>query len=190
MSRLFLPNRFCAKCTQLATRESPLLTPRGALDKRSVFNQQQRRHVGGSNTGFFKYRSKSRIWICGVGVGIALAVGLKCHSDAANSSCDVQVTEALRTDRYSRAIAVSRDLVERIKVGTEVGLWTARCGSDHYIALSIFSALTSEPPVWVQCVFVCVDSQDEVGAPGLVVGVSVDGAQVWCEGWCHENPLY
>lgn len=122
MSRLFLPNRFCAKCPLLATRESPLLTPRGALDKRSVFNQQQRRHVGGSNAGFFRYRSKSRVWICGVGVGIALAVGLKYHTDAANSSCDVQVTDAQRTDRYRRAIAVSRDLVERIKVGTEVGL--------------------------------------------------------------------
>ncbi|XP_073328871.1 serine beta-lactamase-like protein LACTB, mitochondrial isoform X1 [Pagrus major] len=142
MSRLFLPNRFCAKCTLLPTRESPLLTPRGALDKRSVFIQQQRRHVGGSNSAFFRNGSKCRIWIYGVGVGIALAVGLKYHTDAANSSCDVQVTGAQRTDRYSRAITVSRDLVERIKVGTE----------------------------------------DEVGAPGMVVGVSVDGAQVWCEG--------
>lgn len=30
---------------------------------------------------------------------------------------------------------------------------------------------------------VSVVPQAEVGAPGMVVGVSVDGAQVWCEGW-------
>ncbi|XP_070763984.1 serine beta-lactamase-like protein LACTB, mitochondrial [Enoplosus armatus] len=149
MSRLFVSNRFCAKCTLLAARESPVLTPRAGArvkpqqsDKRSVFIQQQRRYVGGSNTAFFKHRSKSRSWICGVGVGLALAVGLKYRSDTANSSCDDKVIEAQRTDRYSDAIKVSRDLVERIKVGTEA----------------------------------------EVGAPGLVVGVSVDGIQVWREG--------
>lgn len=129
MSRLFLPNRFCAKCTLLAARESLLLTPRGAgaraqpqhSGKRSVFIQQ-RRHVGGSNAAFYRYRSKSRIWICGVGLGIALAVGLKYQTDTADSSCDYKVTEAQSTERYSDAIKVSRDLVERIKVGTEVGL--------------------------------------------------------------------
>ncbi|XP_044047985.1 serine beta-lactamase-like protein LACTB, mitochondrial isoform X2 [Siniperca chuatsi] len=145
MSRLFLPNRFCAKCTLLAAQKSPLLAPRAGArvkpqqsDKRSVFIQQQRRYVGGSNTAFFKYRSKSRIWICGVGVGIVLAVGLKYRTDTANGSCDDKVVEAQRTDRYNDAIKVSRDLVERIKA--------------------------------------------EVGAPGLVVGVSVDGVQVWREG--------
>ncbi|TDH09725.1 hypothetical protein EPR50_G00088890 [Perca flavescens] len=141
MSRLLLPNRFCAKCTLLTARGIPLLTTRGKppqSDKLSVFIQQQRRHVGGSNTAFFKYRSKSRIWLCGVGVGIALAVALKYRADTANTSCDDTVKEAQRADRYSDAIAVSRDLVERI--------------------------------------------QAEVGAPGLVVGVSVDGAQVWSEG--------
>lgn len=36
----------------------------------------------------------------------------------------------------------------------------------------------------VSCVSsVSVVPQAEVGAPGIVVGVSVDGAQVWCEGW-------
>ncbi|XP_045894554.1 serine beta-lactamase-like protein LACTB, mitochondrial isoform X3 [Micropterus dolomieu] len=149
MSRFFLPNRFCAKCTLLAARESPLLTQRvGARvkpqlsDKRSVFTQQQRRYFARSNTAFCKYRSKSRIWICGLGVGIALAVGLKYRTDTANSSCDDKVREAQKADRYSDAIKVSRDLVERIKVGIEA----------------------------------------EVGAPGLVVGVSVDGVQVWREG--------
>lgn len=71
---------------------------------------------------FRKYRLKSKIWICGVGVGIALAVGLKYSSDGASSSCDVKVNRAEKTDRYKDAIKVSRDLVERIKVGTEVGL--------------------------------------------------------------------
>ncbi|XP_022610472.1 serine beta-lactamase-like protein LACTB, mitochondrial isoform X1 [Seriola dumerili] len=151
MSRLFLPNRLCAPCPLLSARESPLfLTLRAGARvqqqqsaKPNVFIQQQRRYVGRSNTAFSKYRSKSWIWMCGgVGVGIAVAVGLKCRTDAVNSSCVDKVAEAERTDRYSAAVKVSRDLVERIKVGTKA----------------------------------------EVGAPGLVVGVSVDGAQVWCEG--------
>ncbi|XP_068459420.1 serine beta-lactamase-like protein LACTB, mitochondrial isoform X1 [Clinocottus analis] len=145
MSRLFLPNRFCAKCTLITARGPPVLTPRGGarakqlFDKPSAFTQQHIRCVAGSNTAF-TYRSKSRIWICGVAVGIAIAVGLKYRDDTASSSCDDddQVEEAQRTDRYSDAIKVSRDLVERIKT--------------------------------------------EVGAPGLVVGVSVDGAEVWSEG--------
>lgn len=146
MSRLFLPNRLCANCTLLAAREAPLMTPRGAgargkpqrAENRSVFPQQQRRYAGGSNPAVCRYRTKSRLWLCGVGVGIVVAVGLKYHADTANSSCDGRPRDPRRTDRYGDAIKVSRDLVERIKA--------------------------------------------EVGAPGVVVGVSVDGAQVWCEG--------
>ncbi|GAA6225536.1 serine beta-lactamase-like protein LACTB, mitochondrial isoform X2 [Lates japonicus] len=149
MSQLFLPNRFSATRPLLSARESPLLLSLRAgarvkqqqpSDKRSVFIQQQRRYVGGSNAGFSKYRAKSRIWMCGVGVGVALAVGLKY---AANSSYDDKVEGAERSHRYSAAVKVSRDLVERIKA--------------------------------------------EVGAPGLVVGVSVDGAQVWCEGFGYAD---
>ncbi|KAM9351653.1 serine beta-lactamase-like protein LACTB, mitochondrial [Symphorus nematophorus] len=144
MSRLFLPNRFCAKCSRISARESPLWGARvkpqqQQSDKRSVFIQQQRRYVGGSNSASARYRSKSRIAMCGVGVGIALAVGLKYLSDRESTYCDDKVSEAhRRTDRFSDAIKVSRELLERIKA--------------------------------------------EVGAPGMVVGVSVDGAQVWCEG--------
>ncbi|XP_029289873.1 serine beta-lactamase-like protein LACTB, mitochondrial isoform X2 [Cottoperca gobio] len=141
MSRLFLPNRFCAKCTRITARGSPFFTPRvkqQQSDKLNDFMKQQRRYVGGANTEFFKYRSKSRIWICGVGVGIAIAVALKYRADTDNCSCDDKVKETQETDRYSDAIKVSRDLVERIKA--------------------------------------------EVGAPGLVVGVSVDGAPVWSDG--------
>ncbi|XP_059191416.1 serine beta-lactamase-like protein LACTB, mitochondrial [Centropristis striata] len=141
MSRLFLPNRFCAKCSLITPRGSPVLTLRvkpGQSVNLSGFSQQQRRYAGGTNTAFFKYKSKSGIWICGVGVGIAIAVGLKYRADTSNSFCDNKVRDAPRIDRYSDAIKVSRDLLERIK--------------------------------------------DEVGAPGLVVGVSVDGGQVWSEG--------
>ncbi|KAM7414577.1 hypothetical protein PAMA_019409 [Pampus argenteus] len=150
MSRLFMPNRVCAKCTLLAAREPALLTLRAGArvkqqqsDKRGVFIQQQRHYVGGTNTAFSKYRSKSRLWLCGVGVGIALAVGLKYHVDTASSSCDDKVRASQRTEPYTAAIQVSRDLVERI--------------------------------------------QAEVGAPGLVVGVSVDGVQVWCEGFGYAD---
>ncbi|XP_034542188.1 serine beta-lactamase-like protein LACTB, mitochondrial isoform X2 [Notolabrus celidotus] len=144
MSRLFLPNRFCAKCN-LTARESILLSLRAGArakqsrsDKLSVLIQPQRGYVGGARSDFFKHRSKSRIWICGVGAGITLAVGLKCLADTSNSSCDAEVIDPQKTDRYSEAIKVSRDLLDRIKV--------------------------------------------EVGAPGLVIGVSVNGAPVWSEG--------
>lgn len=123
-----MPNRFCARCCLLAAREPHVLTLRAGArgkqqqaDKRRVFIQQQRLYVGGSNTAFPKYRSKSRIWLYGAGVGIALAVGLKYGADAANSSCDDKVTVSQRTDGYSAAIKLSRDLVERIQVGIEVG---------------------------------------------------------------------
>ncbi|XP_071355201.1 serine beta-lactamase-like protein LACTB, mitochondrial isoform X1 [Trachinotus anak] len=150
MSRLFSPSRFCAARPLPSVRGSPLWTLRGGArprqqqsDQRSVFIRQQRRYVGGSSAAFSKYRTKSWIWMCGgVGVGIALAVGLKYRADTVNSSCVDKVAEAERTGRYGAAVKVSRDLVERIKVGMEA----------------------------------------EVGAPGLVVGVSVDGVQVWCEG--------
>ncbi|XP_026167890.1 serine beta-lactamase-like protein LACTB, mitochondrial isoform X2 [Mastacembelus armatus] len=149
MSRLFLPNRVCAKCVARTAHGFPVFPLRDGArvrqqwsDKLSVFVQQQRRYASGSNSAFSKYRIKSRVWVCGVGVGIALAVGLKYRADTTNNLCDDKVADAQRTGRYSAAIKVSRDLVERIKVGTEA----------------------------------------EVGAPGLVVGVSVDGAQVWTEG--------
>ncbi|KAM3609830.1 uncharacterized protein V6R79_020912 [Siganus canaliculatus] len=147
MSRLFMPNRFCANCTLLSARESLLFTSRGAgarakqqqSDKLSVWiQQQQRRFAGGSNSGFLRHRAKSRIWMYGVGVGLSLAVGLKYYVGTTSSSCDDKIIKVQRTDRYSDAINTSRDLLERIKA--------------------------------------------EVGAPGLVVGVSVDGAQVWSEG--------
>ncbi|XP_074489029.1 serine beta-lactamase-like protein LACTB, mitochondrial isoform X2 [Sebastes fasciatus] len=104
-------------------------------DERQRRLQQRRHYVGGSNSAFYKDWSKSSMWICGVGVGVAVAVGLKHRAD---TNCDDKVREARRTDRYRDAIQVSRDLVQRI--------------------------------------------QAEVGAPGVVVGVSVDGAQVWSEG--------
>ena len=69
----------------------------------------------------FKCRSGSWLWLwlCGVGAGVAVAVGLKLN--AANISCE-DAGKVRRTDRFDGAITVSRDLVERIKVGSEVGL--------------------------------------------------------------------
>ncbi|XP_074533137.1 serine beta-lactamase-like protein LACTB, mitochondrial isoform X2 [Halichoeres trimaculatus] len=141
MSRLFLTNLSCSKLNFIIARESLLTLRTGARVKQSqsgklcVFIQQQRGYVGGLRSDFFKYRSKSRIWKCGVGAGIALAVGLKYYADTV---CDDKVIDPKNTNRYTDAITVSRDLLERIKA--------------------------------------------EVGAPGLVVGVSVNGTHVWCEG--------
>ncbi|KAM4573830.1 serine beta-lactamase-like protein LACTB, mitochondrial isoform 1-T1 [Odontesthes bonariensis] len=140
MSRLVFSHRFCTRCLLLAAREPPSIAPRAGarVGPDGLFIQTQRPYAGGH--AFCKYRSKSRIWMCGIGVGIALAVGLKYGS--ANGSCDDKFGKEVKSDPYSAAIEVSRDLLERIKVGSEA----------------------------------------EVGAPGLVVGVSVDGAQVWREG--------
>ncbi|XP_029379284.1 serine beta-lactamase-like protein LACTB, mitochondrial isoform X1 [Echeneis naucrates] len=131
MSRLFLTKRLCASCPALSW------TPRSG--KRSVFLQPHRRYArrSGSASGG-RHRASSWVWMCGgVGLGAAVAVGLKYRREAVDSSCAGEVA-----GEFSAAIRVSRDLVQRAKVGTE----------------------------------------DEVGAPGLVVGVSVDGVQVWCEG--------
>ncbi|XP_075998002.1 serine beta-lactamase-like protein LACTB, mitochondrial isoform X2 [Genypterus blacodes] len=133
MSRLFLPNRFCTKrCLPTQRGKQQLFDKRGALIR------QQRRYVGGSNTASSKNGGKTRLWMCGVGAGMALAAAFKYRTDNGSSSCEASVREAERTRRFDAAIEVSRDLVERIKA--------------------------------------------EVAAPGVVVGVSVDGTQVWCEG--------
>ncbi|XP_061577828.1 serine beta-lactamase-like protein LACTB, mitochondrial isoform X2 [Cololabis saira] len=124
MLRIFSSPRLCSRCPLPAPRQFSWTTPR------------QQRHVGSST--WSKCTSRSTTWICGVGVGIAIAVGLKYNSDPADSLCEGPVRKAEKTDKYSSAIRTSRELVERI--------------------------------------------QAEVGAPGLVVGVSVDGAQVWREG--------
>lgn len=190
MSRLFLPNRLCAKCTLPTARGSSLLTPARDSQQASVFIHQQRRYVGGSNTADFKHKSKSRIWIYGVGVGIAIAVGLKYRADPANSSCDAGVKPVQRTDRFSNAIKVSRDLVERIKVSIEVGPWTVWFLINHFtFAQLLFSLLNLSATCISVSVSVSVVTQTEVGAPGILVGVSVDGAQVWSEGWCLKSPL-
>ncbi|XP_068169181.1 serine beta-lactamase-like protein LACTB, mitochondrial isoform X2 [Antennarius striatus] len=140
MSRLW-SHRFHVKYNLQSVRKSFLSTPRVKPQQsghRSVFIHQQRGYAGRFNTVSFGHRLKSTVWICGVGVGIAVAVGLKYRSDAVDYSYDDKTSAARRINRYRDAIDVSRDLLERQKA--------------------------------------------EVGAPGVVVGVSVDGAPVWCEG--------
>ncbi|KAI7811843.1 serine beta-lactamase-like protein LACTB, mitochondrial isoform X1 [Triplophysa rosa] len=86
--------------------------------------------------------NRQSLWLLGIGTGFVLALGLK-YGDFVSErcECDVQKTNRTQTDtKYTGAIQISRDLIQRIKV------------------------------------------QDEVGAPGIVVGVSVDGSPVWCEG--------
>uniref|UniRef100_A0A3P9K8T0 Lactamase, beta n=1 Tax=Oryzias latipes TaxID=8090 RepID=A0A3P9K8T0_ORYLA len=132
MSRLFLSRHFCGRCSALLPLYSSLGT-RVSLQANVVTLTQRRLLVTGRSVLFRRNQSKSKVWmICGVGVGIALAVGLQ------YSSCDQTVGKPADTDQFSGAIKVSRELLERIKA--------------------------------------------EVGAPGLVVGVSVDGSQVWSEG--------
>lgn len=135
MSRLLCLSRVCARCTVFSAR----CQGQQQLVKRFLI-QQQSAYVGGSSLP--KNRTNSKLWLCGVGVGLALAVGLKSRSDTADSSCEKRETEAAR---YRRAAEVGRELLERIKA--------------------------------------------EVGAPGMVVGVSVDGVQglvmlIWRTVYC------
>ncbi|XP_037538836.1 serine beta-lactamase-like protein LACTB, mitochondrial [Nematolebias whitei] len=143
MSRFLSSHRFCSRCYLLAAREPPLMTARGKSPQAGrVFIQTQHRGYTGG-LAFCKNRTKSDIWLCGVGVGIVLAAGLKYSFDSADISCEDTVKNANRASQYTDAIKVSRDLLERIKA--------------------------------------------EVGAPGLVVGVSVDGDQVWSEGMGYAD---
>lgn len=116
MSRLLCLSRVCARCTVFSAR----CQGQQQLVKRFLI-QQQSAYVGGSSLP--KNRTNSKLWLCGVGVGLALAVGLKSRSDTADSSCEKRETEAAR---YRRAAEVGRELLERIKVGTEVGLWNQK----------------------------------------------------------------
>ncbi|XP_046890112.1 serine beta-lactamase-like protein LACTB, mitochondrial isoform X1 [Hypomesus transpacificus] len=145
---LYLPlKRVCTNCkssfTPTLRSYSSLWTPQARcktrLSKQSFVRQRRQFFVRQSVTIY-----KSRFWIFGIGTGIILGLGLKCHIDFNESSCEYIINNDMgrKSGRYLPAIQVSRDLARRIKVG----------------------------------------QQDEVGAPGLVVGVSVDGTQVWCEG--------
>lgn len=123
MSRLFSTYGSCARSSRLAVREWSLLTKHGAggrvgrqlSDTATSLLQQQRRYFGRSSAVFVRRWPRSGLWLCGLGVGVALAVGLKCRFNAASVICDNIKSERL-SERYSDAIQVSRDLVERIKV--------------------------------------------------------------------------
>lgn len=177
MSRFFSPRTFCAKCNILRARDSLLVTPQGVGARtqqshsvRSFNQQQQRRFTGESNRFGFRRKTKSLVWFCG-SAGLAVAVGLNYQNDSVKTSCKRK--EARTIDRYSDARKVSRDLVERIKVSSEVGME----GFVPSFPLCVYACLGSTHTTSVSVV-----TQAEVGAPGVVVGVSVDGSLVWSEG--------
>ncbi|XP_061534108.1 serine beta-lactamase-like protein LACTB, mitochondrial isoform X1 [Phycodurus eques] len=172
MYRLLVPHGLCAKCTMLPSRVSTLWMSlaRGRArlsDERNVWNQS-RCSVSGSTKTFSKnYNKFSLVWVCGAGVGLALVFGLQYHARRENTAIEPQKR------RYDAAVKASRVSVERIQVGAQV------CRQE--------CAIKPVPPVWLACcsyaVYVGFFSwKAEVGAPGLVVGVSVDGVPVWCEG--------
>lgn len=125
MAPLFSLYGVCARSSGLVFRQSSLLLAKDGAAGRvnPLFShkppaslQQQRRCIGRSNAVFSRLWSISGVWICGVGLGVAVAVGLKCRSDAASDLCLGNDRSDRRSERYSDAIKVSRDLVERIKV--------------------------------------------------------------------------
>lgn len=128
MSRFFSPRTFCAKCNFLRAHGSLLVTPQGVGARtkppqshsvRPFNHQQQRRYNGESNRFGFRRKAKSLVWLCG-SAGLAVAVGLNYRNDLVNTSCEKR--EARTIDRYSDARKVSRDIVERIKVSSKVGM--------------------------------------------------------------------
>nr|XP_061825322.1 serine beta-lactamase-like protein LACTB, mitochondrial isoform X1 [Nerophis lumbriciformis] len=139
MLRLLFSHVLCGKYTTHSTLPRSLwrsLT-RQSDTTLSVFNQWRRHsHAGKSGTIFSKHRRKSTlVWICGVGAGLALVLGLTRRAWTDDTSCDDNTTSG---HRYDAAVAASRVLLQLTRA--------------------------------------------EVGAPGLVVGVSVDGVHVWSEG--------
>lgn len=178
MSRFFSPRTFCAKCNFLRAHGSLLVTPQGVGARtkppqshsvRPFNHQQQRRYTGESSRFGFRRKAKSLVWLCG-SAGLAVAVGLNYRNDLVNTSCEKKETRTI--DRYSDARKVSRDIVERIKVS----MWHVK-GCFLSVSLCPYSCLDSTCTTSVSVV-----TQAEVGAPGVVVGVSVDGSLVWCEG--------
>lgn len=127
MSRFFSPRTFCAKCNFLRAHGSLLLTPQGVgartkpPQSRSVraLKQQQRRSTGESNRSGSRRNPKSLLWLCG-SAGLAVAVGLNYPNDSVHTSCERK--EAVTVERYGEARKVSRELLERIKVSSEVGV--------------------------------------------------------------------
>lgn len=122
MARLFSVYGVCARSSRIVFLESSSSTKAGAVRRVNLLFShkptalQQRRCIGRSSAAFVRLSSISGIWVCGVGLGVAVAVGLKCRSDAASDLCDRNDRSVHRSERYSDAIKVSRDLVERIKV--------------------------------------------------------------------------
>lgn len=130
MSRLFPSRSFSAKWNLLKAHGSPLLFPQAVRapitppqsPRVRYFNQeqQQRGPTGQSHRFGLRCETKSGVWLCGVGVGLAVAVGLNYQNDAVTTYGEETKTRTI--DRYSDARKVSRELVERIKVSSEVGV--------------------------------------------------------------------
>lgn len=123
---LYLPlKRVCTNCkssfTPTLRSYSSLWTPQARcktrLSKQSFVRQRRQFFVRQSVTIY-----KSRFWIFGIGTGIILGLGLKCHIDFNESSCEYIINNDMgrKSGRYLPAIQVSRDLARRIKVGQQV----------------------------------------------------------------------
>ncbi|XP_062404244.1 serine beta-lactamase-like protein LACTB, mitochondrial isoform X2 [Sardina pilchardus] len=152
MSRVLLSlERVHVRCKDCPGRfrSYPLLTSRtnysGKLSKGVLYQQPTRAYAGLKGQSLYQSftKTRSKLWVLGLGAGFVLAFGLK-HRAYNSEPCNAETAYEPQTDfKYAEAIEISRDLVRRIK--------------------------------------------DEVGAPGMVIGVSVDGAQVWTEGMGYAD---
>ena len=129
MSPLLMPLRVRAMCKyKLMSRYSNALTKGGrwrvghrlSEKQMNVWSHQQRQYTRQSGTE--SSNTKLYPWFGGIGAGIVLALGLKYRNDGGNSLCDADVSDPKGIGSYHSAVRVSRDLVERIKVGCKVQL--------------------------------------------------------------------
>lgn len=88
-------------------------------------------------------------------------------------------TEDVTTPSYGRWSVASGSLLIQTEKKTRHGEWWKSCSLYRPVA----SHSQFLPVLVTSKSSVCVATQAEVGAPGVVVGVSVDGAKVWSEGW-------
>lgn len=121
MSRLLCLSRslICTQCKYSVQKSEPfvsLLTSRAKLRDQLI-----KRLISTSRRpAITPYNSRHPLfWLFGLGTGFVLALGLK-YRDSASGRCECDVQQTLRVSKYSAAIDTSRDLLQRIKVTSQV----------------------------------------------------------------------
>lgn len=126
MSRLLFlsPGFLCSRCRYCPPKtgcfSSVLRFGLKSESQLSAGRALQRRHLTGARRSFQSFNgAQPKFWILGVGAGFLLALGLKNHYSPERCECESENKEESHSDitsKYSAAVEISRDLVQRIKV--------------------------------------------------------------------------